>query len=107
MASLEVCRMSEPARVGLVGEGRTERVLIEAALRSIFSDRTFIVRQLQPEESLPFGAVGTGWVGGRGGAGKRCQARAGGLRNGWPRLATSLDEAERFDREVRAAIVLQ
>jgi hypothetical protein len=55
--------MSEPLRVALVGEGPTERVVIEAALASILCDRSFILKQLQPEESLPFGAIGTGWVG--------------------------------------------
>jgi hypothetical protein len=55
--------MSEPLRVALVGEGPTERVVIEAALASILRERPFILKQLQPEESLPFGAIGTGWVG--------------------------------------------
>jgi hypothetical protein len=55
--------MSEPLRVALVGEGPTEKVVIEAALTSIMGSRSFILRQLQPEESLPFGPIGTGWVG--------------------------------------------
>jgi hypothetical protein len=55
--------MSEPLRVALVGEGPTERVVIESALASILRDRPFILQQLQPEESLPFGPIGTGWVG--------------------------------------------
>jgi len=63
MASLGVFPMSEPLRVALVAEGPTERVVIEAALASILRERPFILKQLQPEESLPFGAIGTGWVG--------------------------------------------
>jgi hypothetical protein len=55
--------MSDPLRVALVAEGPTERVVIEAALESILNDRRFILQQLQPEESLAFGALGTGWAG--------------------------------------------
>jgi hypothetical protein len=55
--------MSEVLRIALVGEGPTEKVVVEAALSSILSGRRFILKQLQPEESLPFGAMGTGWVG--------------------------------------------
>jgi hypothetical protein len=55
--------MSEPLRIALVAEGPTEKVIIEAALSSILGARDFILRQLQPEESLPFGPIGTGWVG--------------------------------------------
>ena len=55
--------MSDPLRIALVGEGPTEKVVVEAALSSILAGRRFILKQLQPEESLPFGVVGTGWVG--------------------------------------------
>src|SRR5437899_8946988 len=55
--------MSEPLRVALVGEGPTDREVIRSALSSILNERTFILRQLQPEESLAFGPIGTGWVG--------------------------------------------
>ncbi|SPE50459.1 conserved hypothetical protein [Verrucomicrobia bacterium] len=55
--------MSEPLRVALVAEGPTERVVLEAALAGLLSHRSYILKQLQPEESLPFGAIGTGWVG--------------------------------------------
>jgi hypothetical protein len=55
--------MSEPLRIALVAEGPTEKILIEAVLSSILADRSFVLRQLQPEESLPFGTIGTGWVG--------------------------------------------
>jgi hypothetical protein len=55
--------MSKPLRIALVGEGPTERVVIEAILSNILSKQGFILRQLQPEESLPFGEIGTGWVG--------------------------------------------
>src|SRR5690242_8155176 len=63
MGLSEVCRMSEPVRVAFVGEGPTDRIVIEAALGSMLGDRTFIVRQLHPEESLPVGPLGTGWAG--------------------------------------------
>src|SRR2546427_644380 len=56
-------RMSEPLRVALVAEGPTDKVVLESALISILGGRSFILKQLQPEESLPFGRVGTGWVG--------------------------------------------
>jgi hypothetical protein len=55
--------MSEPLRVALVAEGPTDKVVLEAALSSMLGGRSFIFRQLQPEESLPFGPIGTGWVG--------------------------------------------
>ncbi len=55
--------MSELLRVAFVGEGPTDKVVVECALSSILGERRFILRQLQPEESLPFGPIGTGWVG--------------------------------------------
>jgi hypothetical protein len=55
--------MSEPLRVGLVCEGPTDRIFLESAITSMLGARRFILKQLQPEESLPFGRVGTGWAG--------------------------------------------
>jgi len=55
--------MSEPLRVALVAEGPTDRIVIEAAISGILGERPFILKQLQPEESLPFGALGGGWGG--------------------------------------------
>jgi hypothetical protein len=55
--------MSEPLRVALVAEGPTDKVVLESALTSMLAGRSFIFRQLQPEESLPFGEPATGWVG--------------------------------------------
>jgi hypothetical protein len=55
--------MSEPLRVALVAEGPTDKIVLEAALSSMLGGRSFILRQLQPEESLAFGPTGTGWVG--------------------------------------------
>jgi hypothetical protein len=55
--------MSEPLRVALVAEGPTDRVVLQSAIASMLGTRSFILRQLQPEESLPFGPIGTGWVG--------------------------------------------
>ncbi len=51
-------------RVGLVAEGPTDGIVIEAALRSILGpDRPFVLNLIQPEGSVAFGALGTGWVG--------------------------------------------
>lgn len=55
--------MSEPLRVALVGEGPTDGVVIEAALRAMLDDRPFVLKQIFPEGSNSFGAMGTGWVG--------------------------------------------
>lgn len=55
--------MSEALRVALVAEGPTDKIVLEAALASMLDGRPFILRQLQPEESAPFGQVGTGWIG--------------------------------------------
>ena len=55
--------MSERLRVAFVGEGPTDKVVVESALSSMLGERRFILKQLQPEESLPFGPIGTGWVG--------------------------------------------
>ena len=68
--------MSEPLRVAFVGEGPTDREVVKAALPSMLGGRSFIFRQLQPEESLPFGAIGTGWVGVCAGAVRRWHVRA-------------------------------
>jgi hypothetical protein len=73
--------MSNPFRVAVVAEGPTDKVIVEAAISSVFRGRPFILRQLQPEESLAFGPMGTGW----GGVYRWCRqasARAGGpIRN--------------------------
>lgn len=51
-------------RIGLVSEGPTDFIVIEAALRSILGeDRPFVLNALQPEGSTAFGTLGTGWVG--------------------------------------------
>ncbi len=57
--------MSDPLRVALVAEGPTDKVVIGAAIRNILGDTPFILRQLQPEESVAFlnPAQGTGWGG--------------------------------------------
>jgi len=55
--------MSEALRVALVAEGPTDKVVLQSALTSMLAGRSFILRQLHPEESLPFGPIGTGWVG--------------------------------------------
>jgi hypothetical protein len=55
--------MSDPLRVALVAEGPTDRVVVEAALRSMLSERPFVLNQIFPEGSTSFGELGTGWVG--------------------------------------------
>jgi hypothetical protein len=55
--------MSEALRVALVAEGPTDRVVIECALEAILGARPFVLRQVQPEQSVAFGQIGTGWVG--------------------------------------------
>jgi hypothetical protein len=55
--------MSDPVRVALVGEGPTDGVVIEAALRSMLQERSFILQQIFPEGSVSFGELGSGWVG--------------------------------------------
>jgi hypothetical protein len=55
--------MSERLRVALVAEGPTDKVVLRSAISSMLGGRSFILTQLQPEESLPFGRIGTGWVG--------------------------------------------
>lgn len=58
--------MSEPLRIALVAEGPTDRVVIEAALQAMLTDRAFVLKQLQPEGSLAFGGFGKsggGWTG--------------------------------------------
>jgi hypothetical protein len=57
--------MSDPVRIALVAEGPTDKVVIEAAIRCILGEAPFILRQLQPEESIAFldPADGTGWGG--------------------------------------------
>lgn len=55
--------MSEALRIALVAEGPTDGVIIEAALKSILRERSFVLQQIFPETSIGFGQLGTGWVG--------------------------------------------
>jgi len=55
--------MSEALRIGLVVEGPTDRIVIGAVLQSILGGRPFVLTQLQPEDSLAFGPLGSGWAG--------------------------------------------
>jgi len=61
--------MSDPLRIGLVAEGITDKLVIGAAIADLLGDRPFILRLLQPEESLPLGRMvpsvsqGKGWGG--------------------------------------------
>jgi len=57
--------MSDPLRIALVAEGPTDKVVIGAAIRNLLGDAPFILRQLQPEESIAFlnPEQGRGWGG--------------------------------------------
>ena len=44
--------MSEVLRVAVVAEGPTDRIVLEAAIAHLLGDRPFVLRQLQPEESV-------------------------------------------------------
>ena len=51
--------------IGLIAEGKTDFIVIEAALKAIL-DRPFVLKLLQPETSASFGAAGPhggGWGG--------------------------------------------
>jgi hypothetical protein len=50
-------------RIALVAEGPTDGVVIESALKSIFGERPFVMKQIFPEGSTSFGELGTGWIG--------------------------------------------
>ena len=56
--------MSDPVQVALVAEGPTDMIVIDAALRAIFKDKPFVLKQIQPEGSLAFGSLDGGWAGG-------------------------------------------
>jgi hypothetical protein len=55
--------MSDPLRIALATEGPTDLIVLEATLRAILPGRPFVLTQLQPEGSLAFGPLGTGWTG--------------------------------------------
>jgi hypothetical protein len=61
--------MSDPLRIGLVAEGVTDKLVIGAAIENLLGGRSYILRLLQPEESLAFGCAapsvsqGRGWGG--------------------------------------------
>jgi hypothetical protein len=48
-------------KIGLVAEGPTDVVVIQAALKAILQERDFILTLLQPEATQPM--LGTGWCG--------------------------------------------
>ena len=52
--------MSELLQIGLVAEGHTDFVIIEAALSAIL-DCSFVLTLLQPEPTQP--TLGSGWSG--------------------------------------------
>jgi hypothetical protein len=58
--------MSDPLRIGLVAEGITDKLVIEAAIKSLLGERSFILRLLQPVESVAFGSVGSSLSQGKG-----------------------------------------
>lgn len=75
--------MSDPLYIALVAEGMTDGVVLDAALQSILAGRSYVLKQIKPEQSVAFagqasfGLDGGGW----GGVYKWCrqaQERAGG-----------------------------
>jgi len=61
--------MSSPVRIGLVAEGITDYVVLNAAIDSMLAGRPYDLKLLQPEESVAFtgagdaGQLGGGWKG--------------------------------------------
>jgi hypothetical protein len=61
--------MSDLLRIGLVAEGYTDKVVLDAAVGALLGERPYLLRLLQPEESLPlepvskFTGKGKGWGG--------------------------------------------
>ncbi|MGI8601854.1 MAG: hypothetical protein ACR2OZ_02525 [Verrucomicrobiales bacterium] len=61
--------MSEVLRIALVAEGYTDKVVLSAAIGAMLGDRPFVLRLLQPVESLPlesaepYTGMGKGWGG--------------------------------------------
>lgn len=61
--------MSNAVRIALVGEGVTDKVVLEAAIESMLDGRSFVLTLLQPEGSVAFtgageaGPLGGGWKG--------------------------------------------
>jgi hypothetical protein len=49
--------MSEPLRIALVAEGETDKVVVGAAIAALVGDRSYVLRLLQPEDSLALGPV--------------------------------------------------
>lgn len=75
-------------RIGLVAEGKTDLVVIEAALQSILGDRSFVLKLLQPETSAPFGGADSSSRNFATGSRRVCRlsASTGGLYMGWGML---------------------
>lgn len=61
--------MSDTLRVGMVAEGFTDPIIIQAAVESMLGERRFVLVPIQPESSLAFetpgsaGQLGGGWKG--------------------------------------------
>jgi hypothetical protein len=61
--------MSDPVRIALVAEGITDYEAVHAIVAAVLRDRPFVLRLLQPEESVAFrgagavGPLGGGWEG--------------------------------------------
>jgi len=55
--------MSDPLRIALVAEGKTDIVVLRAAIGALLENREFVTRQLCPEFSNSFGrSIGGGWA---------------------------------------------
>ncbi|MCU0229501.1 MAG: hypothetical protein MUF01_17870 [Bryobacterales bacterium] len=72
--------MSDPVRIGLVAEGVTDWVVIDAAIHSMLGERPYSLKLLQPESSaFHAGQFGGGWKGVSGWCGLVCD-RSGRLK---------------------------
>ena len=83
--------MSDRVRIAWVAEGPTDRIVIEAAIRSMLGGRPFVLHQIQPEQSAAFGRTGAGW----GGVYRWCK---GARQRGGGRLSS--DALAYFDRDL-------
>lgn len=54
---------SIPLRIGLIVEGRTDGIVLQAAIKSLLPDRDLEFTHIQPDFSVAFGGTGEGWSG--------------------------------------------
>ena len=52
-----VQHLAAALRIALVAEGETDKVVVGAAIAALVGDRSYVLRLLQPEDSLALGPV--------------------------------------------------